>query len=159
MKILLSSLLVALSITSSSSQCMEAPNNNIGPIDRLMLERAIQERGYNNLAQEIENHAFTSETYLKRFPPIPVLHHHSFLIVHQCTRNDGSKLSRQVFTKIVEITHLDAKFTSKNPLNQASNSLDECTTWAKTQNSDVVHVTTDFYDKAALVALLNQLQK
>ena len=37
---------------------MQGLNDNTSPIDKLMLERAITEKGYANLAQEIENHTF-----------------------------------------------------------------------------------------------------
>lgn len=155
MKIALSSLIAALTIAYSSSQCMEQTNSNIGLIDTLMLQHAIKEKGYDKLAQEIENHEFTIGMVLERCPPIYTTENRPFSLTHQYKSDDTSLLSKAIFNRM----NLNTVFTSKNPLNLSQNSLDECTTWAKTQNSNVVHVTTDFYDKAALVALLNQLKK
>lgn len=156
MKIALSSLIATFAIAYSSSQCMQPLNNNIGPIDKLMLEHAIKEKGYNTLAQEIENHAFTQEIVLEKILPVYTTENYPFSIMHQCRGDDCSVLSKTVFNKI---NLKNIVFISKNPLNLNQNSLDECTTWKRITDSDDVQVTTDFYDKAVLVALLNQLKK
>ena|ERR1700733_11216350 len=125
-----------------NSHCME--NDKFGPIDKLMISRAVQEKGYHNLRQAIENHEFDKLIYG---------HHNPFCIIHRCVKNDESPLSTRVFhmkniaeTETVQI---------ENALNKHHTAIDEHTRWAaiKDGSKDVL-ATARFHNKITLLKVL-----
>src|SRR5437762_7918442 len=139
-------------------------NNNyrVGHIDRLMLARTVSQDGYNDTEQKINEHLFVLEVMgearpSSRYVVNTVLN--AYRIHHHCVKNDGSELSNEVFHTIYKIEEQKLRPIIKNPDNQYSNAIDECTTYMHLKNADEVECVARFYDKNALLAALQTLRK
>ena len=128
--------------TTMMVQCMEE-NNNIGYIDTLVLKHQSAIEGPHNVQSSIFHHAFSANT--------------PFIIQCIVHRKDKSSLSNSVFRITDE--H-EVIVNTANPLNKKQNLLDHCTEWEQSRKSpDSIKLTTNFYDKTALLAALDTLNK
>jgi len=141
-------------------------NHRIGTIDMLMLARAVAQKGYSTVEQEINAHEFLRDAVYESMPPQYGKEPEPFCIHNRCTKNDGTELSDNAFHMINKTVVQEMKLEVENPLNKAHhrNYIDECTTWAEVKedskvNSKVVDLTASFYDKAAALTALRSLRQ
>jgi len=143
---------IALSV-SCNSLCMEN-NGLIGNIDKLMLansllkQKSTLQQGYKAIRKDINNHEFklkewASGTYTFIDNP--------YCITHDCSKDDNSALSDQVFDKINKVTTQEITIKINNPLNLHPNAIDEYSHWMPTKNSDTITITSLFYNKKTLI--------
>lgn len=129
--------------TTMVIQCMEENNNNIGYIDKLVIQHEAKEIGFSNLEKRINNHFLSPEN--------------SFVIMHTIWRVNNSDLSRAVFRITDE--H-EVIFNSANVHNKKSNMIDHCTEWKQSQNlPDSTTLTANFYNKTALLKTLHTIDE
>lgn len=144
---------------SCNSLCMEN-NGLIGTIDQLMLansllkQRSTLQRGYKAIKKDINKHEFklkewTSGTYICIDNP--------YCITHNCSKDDNSALSDQVFERINKIKTQEITVKVNNPLNQHPNAIDEYSYWVPTNDSNTIIITSLFYNKKILIKDLNNV--
>jgi hypothetical protein len=134
-------------VASASIQGMES-DLYIGDIDKLMIMHKIAKKGIARLEQKINRHT-------------EIVHWETpFEIRYQNLKNDGSELSTKISSFIAQKT----QYFSTNPSNRLFNEsypvynpIDECTCWVAIQDSNEIDIMSAFYNKAALIAVLKQL--
>jgi len=133
----------------STVQCMEK-NDFIGYIDKLMIQRKAQKKGFPALETKVNEHLFVEQLQNLSIP-IP------FTIIYAISKQEDSKLSRRTFHIL---NKKNVIFTSINPLNRKQNLIDHCTEWLPTEEvPNAVILQAHFYDKDALITMIKTLQK
>lgn len=135
-------------------------NSHVGQIDRLIVERAVLENGYECIKHNIENHEFLRDFFYETMPPQYRKEPNPYSIKYHIAKDHHSDLSRSVFHMISKTTVLEMKFNVENALNDAGlNAIDHCSTWEREKGSKDVYVTSNFFDKAALLKAVDDVRK
>jgi len=149
---------IMLSI-SCNSLCMKN-NGLIGTIDKLMLansllkQKSTLQQGYKAIKKNICNHEFKLKEWASGEY---IFIHNPYCITHNCSKDDNSALSDQVFERINKITTQEIAIKINNPFNQHPNAIDEYSYWVPTSNSNTITVTSLFYDKKILKKTLKNI--
>lgn len=151
------------------SSCLHASEiYKVGPVDFAMLKKLIQEKSSAHVHKEITGHTFTKP----------------YVIEQTATKEDGSALSKELFSSICSIFHNTTLLPTEwgyflvnpkeNPLNAASDTsatpnrmrIDYCTiadtkhhTVTLSDNPTIIHLRTEFYDRTSLLAALREISK
>lgn len=136
------SLLFTLCLTNTIL-CMKS-DNNLGPIDKLMLLREIDNKGSEDVRTKIEN--MVKHHGIRRIP---------FSVIYSTSSNDDSPLSKNIFDALQK-----DKTESKNPSNLEWNAkctkfipIDECTCVFKVNENNMTIISV-FFNGAVLLEFL-----
>lgn len=150
-------------------------NHHTGQIDALMLALKISHEGYDRVKSQIDGHSFSQ--WIRHKPSDGGCmnglewgtQYNPFIIECAKLQRDGSELasansalSREVYKRIDEKREFISNDTSYNEfikprlIGLNGNTIDHCTYYAKKADGSIA-VYTYFFNKAVLVALLNNL--
>lgn len=145
----------------------KAPGYQLGCVDRVVLKKAIAEKGYAALKTEIEQHIFEKK-WITHEPEIAHKERIPLTIVQQCKRDDDSALSKIVFGSIRSIYNNDmGPVFDTNRLNgeMQEERIDHCTSAESVDedeevwNAEIVQIKTLFCHKTSLLAALEEFKQ
>lgn len=131
------------------------PQYKVGVLDKLSLKTAFIKNGTDQVEREIKHHTFKTWTSLP-FNENLVRSYDPYTLSHVCHRNDGSALSKEVFCRYEMIYGYAMAFVlESNPLNKVhqKDRIDHCTNFTLIDDN-TIEVTTKFYDRDSLIAVL-----
>lgn len=117
-------------------------NTEIGPIDRRIIQRYVDEWGYDAVKKRIDEHEFECTILLpgENGNIVPLIEKDAFKIEFVCKNKNNSKLTKNIFSKIA-----------------SNQKIDVCTTWKPTDKPAIVEIITKFYNKEALLTTLDTI--
>jgi hypothetical protein len=150
MKKIISLILLPLAITAHiHGMDHQARNNNIGPIDKLVLAHAISQKGLPQILEEVRAHDF-DKTILGKPNP--------WSIVFRCEKNNGSELSATIFSTIKQLEYSEIQLSITNEFNKRRTAIDECSRYAEIKDgSKDKQITTSFHNEAVLLQAIEEL--
>ena len=132
----------------------------IGRIDRLVLKKAVMERGLEALKSEIDKHIFDEGYMREKMPPVYISKPNPYIISQVCTKQEQSELSQAVFGRIhrlyINEVGIILPGNQLNHLRQGNDHrIDYCTNVSIPDGSDMedmntVQLITSFFHKKSL---------